>query len=76
MCRSKRGPKRPGSSAAWSSIHAGSKSNSIEGIQNKEQFQQRIKYDITEHWVDLMEIGQLKDIDVHLKDYLPHDGLG
>ena len=30
------------------SIHAGSKTNSIEGIQNKEQFQQQIKYDITE----------------------------
>jgi len=57
------------------SIHAGHKSNSIEGISNKEQFQQRIKYDITKKWVDLMEVGQLKDIDVHLKTIFPATGL-
>lgn len=57
------------------SIHAGSKTNSIEGIQNKEQFQQQIKYDITKQWVDLMEIGQLKDIDIHVKIIFPDTGL-
>ena len=57
------------------SIHAGTKSNSIESIKNKEQFQQRIKYDITKTWVDLMEIGQLKDIDVHLNTIFPETGL-
>jgi len=57
------------------SIHAGAKSNSIEGIQNKEQFQQRIKFDITKNWVDLMEIGQLKDIDAHLTTIFPATGL-
>jgi len=57
------------------SIHAGHKSNSIEGISNKEQFQQRIKYDITNKWVDLMEVGQLKDIDVHLNTIFPATGL-
>jgi ABC-type Mn2+/Zn2+ transport system ATPase subunit len=57
------------------SIHAGAKSNSIEEIQNKEQFQQRIKFDITSNWVDLMEIGQLKDIDVHLNKIFPAIGL-
>jgi ABC-type lipoprotein export system ATPase subunit len=57
------------------SIHAGAKSNSIEGIHNKEQFQQRIKFDITKNWVDLMEIGQLKDIDVHLNKIFPATGL-
>lgn len=57
------------------SIHAGAKSNSIEGIENKEQFQQRIKYDITKTWVDLMEIGQLKDIDAHLNIIYPKTGL-
>lgn len=56
------------------SIHAGTKSNSIEGIRNREQFQQRIKYDITRQWVDLMEVGQLKDIDVHLKTIFPATG--
>jgi len=57
------------------SIHAGAKSNSIEGISNKEQFQQRIKYDITNEHVDLMEIGQLKDIERHLKIIFPETGL-
>lgn len=57
------------------SIHAGAKSNSIEEIKNYEQFQQRIKYDITKQWVDLMEIGQLKDIDVHLNIIFPKTGL-
>jgi len=57
------------------SIHAGAKSNSIEEIKNYQQFQQRIKYDITKQWVDLMEIGQLKDIDIHLKVIFPDTGL-
>lgn len=57
------------------SIHAGSKSNSIEEIKNKEQFQQRIKFDITSQWVDLMEIGQLRDIDVHHKVIFPATSL-
>lgn len=57
------------------SIHAGAKSNSIEGISNREQFQQRIKYDITKSHVDLMEIGQLKDIDRHFNTIFPVTGL-
>jgi hypothetical protein len=57
------------------SIHAGAKSNSIEGIRNTEQFQERIKYDITNNWVDLMEISQLKDIDVHLNTIFRNTGL-
>jgi hypothetical protein len=57
------------------SIHAGAKSNSIEGIKNQEQFQRRIKYDITSKYVDLMEIGQLRDIDRHLKVIFPDTGL-
>jgi hypothetical protein len=57
------------------SIHAGGKSNSIEGISNREQFQQRIKYDITSKWVDLLEVGQLKDIDRYLNVVFPATGL-
>lgn len=57
------------------SIHAGAKSNSIEEIKNYAQFQQRIKYDITKQYVDIMEIGQLKDIDVHLKIIFPNTRL-
>lgn len=57
------------------SIHAGEKSNSIEGIKNREQFQQRIKYDITSQYVDMLEIGQLKDIERHLTTIFPATGL-
>ncbi|TLD43037.1 MAG: PHP N-terminal domain protein [Candidatus Jettenia ecosi] len=57
------------------SIHAEVKSNSIEGIKNKEEFQQRIKYDITKMWIDLMEIGQFKDIDIHQNIIFPKTGL-
>lgn len=57
------------------SIHAGAKSNSIEGINNTELFQQRIKYDITKQFVDLMEIGQLKDIHSYLDVVFPNTGL-
>jgi len=57
------------------SIHAGAKSNSIEGISNKEQFQRRIKYDIANDHVDLMEIGQIKDVDRHYKTIFPATGL-
>lgn len=56
-------------------IHAGAKSNSIEGIKNKEQFQQRVKFDISNRWVDIFEIGQIKDIDIHLNLIFPATGL-
>ena len=57
------------------SIHAGEKANSIENISNREQFQQRIKYDITKAHVDLMEIGQLKDIHAYHDKVFPQTGL-
>ncbi len=56
------------------SIHAGAKSNSIENIKNTEQFQQRIKFDITKKYVDVLEIGQLKDIDRYLNIVFPNIG--
>lgn len=56
-------------------IHAGSKPNSIEGISNKEQFQQRIKYDITKAYVDILEIGQLKDVKSYMNIVFPKTGL-
>ena len=57
------------------SIHGGAKSNSIEGIENKEQFQQRIKYDITKQFVDILEIGQIKDVERYLNIVFPATGL-
>ncbi|MFC2066776.1 TrlF family AAA-like ATPase [Chloroflexota bacterium] len=73
-------PIKQGAEVTWElggviSIHAGAKSNSIEGINNTELFQQRIKYDITNQFVDLMEIGQLKDIPAYLDIVFPNTGL-
>ncbi|MHB8276981.1 MAG: TrlF family AAA-like ATPase [Candidatus Humimicrobiaceae bacterium] len=56
-------------------IHAGAKSNSIECIENKEQFQQRIKYDISKQFVDFLEIGQIKDIERYHNIVFPVTGL-
>lgn len=56
-------------------IHAGAKSNSIEGIENKEQFQQRIKYDIAKNYIDIFEIGQLKDVARYIKIVFPATSL-
>ncbi len=53
------------------SIHAGKKSNSIEGIKNNEQFQRKIKEDLVSDWIDILEIGQIKDIDMHHKTIFP-----
>ncbi|MFC1846948.1 TrlF family AAA-like ATPase [Chloroflexota bacterium] len=57
------------------SIHAGTKSNSIEEIANIEQYKQQIKYNITNEFVDLMEIGQLKDQDDYRNIVFPDTGL-
>lgn len=57
------------------SIHAGAKSNSIEGIANKEQFQRRIKFDITKNFIDILEIGQLKDVARYTNIVFPATGL-
>lgn len=57
------------------SIHAGNKSNSIENIKNEEQYQQRIKYDVTEKHIDFFEVGQIKDITDYLDIVFPTIGL-
>ena len=57
------------------SIHAGGKANSIEGISNVEQFQQRLKLDITRDYVDILEVGQLKDVLSYLNVVFPVTGI-
>lgn len=57
------------------SIHAGVKSNSLEGIENKEQFQQRIKYDVAKKYIDIFEIGQLKDVASYVNIVFPATNL-
>jgi ABC-type Mn2+/Zn2+ transport system ATPase subunit len=53
------------------SIHAGCKTNSIESIKNHEEFQRRIKYDITKNFIDIFEIGQLRDIERYWEKVFP-----
>lgn len=57
------------------SIHAGAKSNSIDGISNREQFQQRIKYDVAKNHIDIIEVGQLRDVDTYLNKIFPATSL-
>lgn len=57
------------------SIHAGGKSNSIEEIKNQEMFQQRLKLDITRTYVDILELGKLKDVKSYLDVVFPITGL-
>ena len=56
------------------SIHAGTKSNSINEISNAEQFQQQIKADITRQYVDIYEVGKDQDISVHMDTIFPAIG--
>ena len=52
-------------------IHAGRKSNSLEEISNGEKYQQKIKFDITQQYVDILEIGRPKDRDDYLERVFP-----
>lgn len=56
------------------SIHAGTKSNSINEISNAEEFQQQIKADITRQFVDIYEVGKDQDISVHFDKIFPAIG--
>jgi histidinol phosphatase-like PHP family hydrolase len=46
-------------------IHAGSKTNSIENIANSEYFKMIQKRDIVERCIDIMELGRASDEKVH-----------
>lgn len=56
------------------SIHAGTKSNSINEISNAEEFQRQIKADITRKYVDIYEVGKDQDISVHFDKIFPSIG--
>lgn len=57
------------------SIHAGGKSNSIEGIRSTEEFQRRIKFDVSHEFVDIFEVGQVKDVLDYRDIVFPDTGL-
>lgn len=53
------------------SIHAGTKSNSINEIDNEQDFHQQLKTKITKEMVDLYEVGKQSDIRVHEEVIFP-----
>lgn len=52
-------------------IHAGHKSNSVEGIKNNLLVKQELKQDLLSTFHPLLEIGQLKDIEDYQKKVFP-----
>ncbi len=56
------------------SVHAGSKSNSIEKLQNVEKLNRIIKRDLTRKYVDIFEIGKLDDAASYEQKVFPSIG--
>ncbi len=53
-------------------VHAGSKSNTIEGIANAPEFKQQVKEDLVREHVDILEIGKPEDADAYTRIVLPN----
>ncbi|MDT8067939.1 MAG: hypothetical protein ROO76_07190 [Terriglobia bacterium] len=56
------------------SVHAGTKSNTIETIGNKELFKQRLKKDLIRDYIDLYEIGKASDVTDYEAKVFPNIG--
>ena len=56
-------------------VHAGTKSNSIERIGNAESFKQQFKADIARAYIDILEIGKPQDADAYRTIVFPHIGI-
>jgi hypothetical protein len=46
-------------------VHAGSKTNSLERIANTPHFKQKIKEDLAKEAIDILEIGDIADVDTY-----------
>ncbi len=57
------------------SVHAGRKANTIEGIRNSELYKQQQKTDLLTECVDILEVGQAKDVDDYRKIVFPAIGI-
>lgn len=53
------------------SVHAGSKTNSLENIANTPHFKQKIKEDIAKEAIDILEIGDINDCQTYLEIVFP-----
>ncbi len=54
------------------SVHAGSKSNTIEGLKSANLINQKIKSDLVRESIDIYEIGDAKDIQIYREKVFPH----
>ncbi len=56
------------------SVHAGRKSNSLEGISNADQFKQALKEDLSRDFIDLLEVQGERDAQGYLTRVFPELG--
>jgi ABC-type lipoprotein export system ATPase subunit len=56
------------------SVHAGTKTNTLETIGNKEKFKQQLKTDLARDFIDLYEVGKASDIQAYRDIVFPAIG--
>lgn len=56
------------------SVHAGTKTNTLETIGNKELFKQQLKTDLARDFIDLYEVGKANDIEAYKDIVFPAIG--
>jgi ABC-type lipoprotein export system ATPase subunit len=56
------------------SVHAGGKSNTIEGISNNEKFKMALKTDLAKDYIDLLEVGKASDAKSYEETVFPSIG--
>jgi ABC-type lipoprotein export system ATPase subunit len=54
------------------SVHAGEKTNSIEGLKNSDYIKQIIKKDLVRECIDIYEVGAVTDIQGYVEKVFPH----
>ena len=54
------------------SVHAGKKSNSIEGLKNADYIKQVVKKDLVRECIDIYEVGAVTDIAEYIEKVFPH----
>ena len=54
------------------SVHAGKKTNSIEGLKNSDYIKQIIKKDLVRDCIDIYEVGATTDIEDYVQKVFPH----
>jgi ABC-type lipoprotein export system ATPase subunit/uncharacterized coiled-coil protein SlyX len=56
------------------SVHAGTKTNTLETIGNKEKFKQQLKTDLARDFIDIYEVGKASDIQAYRDIVFPAIG--